>query len=92
MSNENSIVKKPAMEESYVVSGWGLTSSIQGYVHSFYKTKPLCNTHYIRCFFSSRFSDMTIITTARKFKVHKVVICGQSKYFSRLFNHNWKVS
>lgn len=27
----------------------------------------------------------------QEYKVHKLVICGQSKVFSRMFNGNWKV-
>ncbi|OJJ44456.1 hypothetical protein ASPZODRAFT_18648 [Penicilliopsis zonata CBS 506.65] len=39
-------------------------------------------------FYSSRFSDMTIVTRFREFKVHRVVVCGQSAYFFRLFKGN----
>ncbi|KAL2864416.1 BTB/POZ protein [Aspergillus lucknowensis] len=43
-----------------------------------------------RYFHASTFSDLTIVTRDQKFEVHKLIICGQSEYFSRLFNHNWK--
>ncbi|KAI2707456.1 hypothetical protein CBS147354_9518 [Penicillium roqueforti] len=35
--------------------------------------------------------DLTAsIQRDQKFEVHKVIVCGQSEYFSRLFGHNWK--
>ncbi|KAL1979195.1 hypothetical protein VTN96DRAFT_6523 [Rasamsonia emersonii] len=40
-------------------------------------------------FLSSRFSDLTIYTEDQEFKVHRLVVCGRSEYFSRLFNGNW---
>ncbi|EAW06333.1 BTB/POZ domain protein [Aspergillus clavatus NRRL 1] len=41
-------------------------------------------------FRSSIFSDLKIISKDQEFKVHRLIICGQSAYFARLFNHNWK--
>ncbi|KAL3474861.1 BTB/POZ protein [Aspergillus californicus] len=43
-----------------------------------------------RYFHTSTFSDLTIVTRDQKFEVHKLIVCGQSEFFSRLFNHNWK--
>lgn len=43
-------------------------------------------------FLSSKFSDLTVSTEDAEFKVHKMVLCGRSEYFSRLFNGNWAVS
>ncbi|KAL4912601.1 BTB/POZ protein [Aspergillus aurantiobrunneus] len=43
-----------------------------------------------RYFHASTFSDLTIVTRDQKFEVHKVIVCGQSEFFSRLFSHNWK--
>ncbi|EIT73259.1 hypothetical protein AO1008_00634 [Aspergillus oryzae 100-8] len=40
-------------------------------------------------FISSDFSDMTICTADQEFKVHRLIVCGQSAYFSRLFKANW---
>lgn len=39
-------------------------------------------------FVSSKFSDITIRTKLQEFKVHRLVICGQSEYFSLLCNRN----
>ncbi|OJZ80027.1 hypothetical protein ASPFODRAFT_38456 [Aspergillus luchuensis CBS 106.47] len=41
-------------------------------------------------FLSSAFSDLTIHTKDQEFKVHRLVICGQSEYFSRLCQGDWK--
>ncbi|PLB47857.1 hypothetical protein P170DRAFT_465392 [Aspergillus steynii IBT 23096] len=41
------------------------------------------------CFLSSAFSDLTIHTKDQEFKVHRLVICGQSEYFSRLYQGDW---
>ncbi|KAB8249751.1 BTB/POZ protein [Aspergillus flavus] len=43
-------------------------------------------------FISSDFSDMTICTADQEFKVHRLIVCGQSAYFSRLFKANWTES
>ncbi|CEL01152.1 hypothetical protein ASPCAL00743 [Aspergillus calidoustus] len=45
-----------------------------------------------RYFQTSTFSDLIIVTKDQKFEVHKLIVSGQSEFFSRLFNHNWKVS
>lgn len=34
---------------------------------------------------------MTIITSEKEFKVHKLVLCSQSGYFARMFNGDWLV-
>ncbi|OAP59879.1 hypothetical protein AYL99_04881 [Fonsecaea erecta] len=45
----------------------------------------------LKSFFGSpKFSDFTIKVDEREFKVHKIVIYGQSEYFNRLFNSDWK--
>lgn len=44
-----------------------------------------------RCFESSKYSDATIHCGDQKFKVHKIVLCAQSKYFSKIFDGDWKV-
>ncbi|PLN76859.1 BTB/POZ domain protein [Aspergillus taichungensis] len=41
-------------------------------------------------FHTSTFSDLTLVTSDQKFEMHKLIVCGQSGYFSRLFKHNWK--
>ncbi|KAM5432313.1 hypothetical protein McanMca71_007888 [Microsporum canis] len=41
-------------------------------------------------FDSSKFTDLVIRTVDDDFKVHKVVVCGQSEYFTRLFDGDWK--
>ncbi|PYI33038.1 POZ domain-containing protein [Aspergillus indologenus CBS 114.80] len=38
---------------------------------------------------SSEFSDLTVHTLDQDFQVHRVVVCGQSEYFSRLFQGTW---
>ncbi|PKY07468.1 BTB/POZ domain protein [Aspergillus campestris IBT 28561] len=43
-----------------------------------------------RYFHTSTFSDLTIVTSDQRFEVHKLIVCGQSGYFSNLFKHNWK--
>ncbi|KKZ63347.1 hypothetical protein EMCG_02348 [[Emmonsia] crescens] len=43
-----------------------------------------------RFFSSSKFTDFIIRTTENEFKVHKMVICGQSEFFSCLFDEEWK--
>ncbi|KAE8368636.1 BTB/POZ protein [Aspergillus caelatus] len=45
-----------------------------------------------RFFISSDFSDLTICTADQEFKVHRLIVCGQSAYFSRLFKANWTES
>ncbi|KIW14288.1 hypothetical protein PV08_07070 [Exophiala spinifera] len=45
----------------------------------------------LESFFNSpKFSDFAIKVGDREFKVHKIVICGQSDYFDRLFEGKWK--
>ncbi|KLJ07494.1 hypothetical protein EMPG_17010 [Blastomyces silverae] len=41
-------------------------------------------------FISSTFTDFTIQVADEEFKVHKLIICGQSEFFSRMFNTQWK--
>jgi hypothetical protein len=54
-------------------------------------TKDVADTH--RSYFvSSKFSDLTIRTDTAQYQVHRVIVCGQSEYFARLFNGNWTVS
>ncbi|PGH11332.1 hypothetical protein AJ79_04948 [Helicocarpus griseus UAMH5409] len=43
-----------------------------------------------RYYQSGKFSDLTIKAAGREFRAHRLVICGQSEYFSRLFRANWK--
>ncbi|KAL4973725.1 BTB/POZ domain protein [Aspergillus desertorum] len=43
-----------------------------------------------KCFHTSTFSDLTVVTKDQKFEVHKLIVCGQSDFFSRMFKHNWK--
>ncbi|PYI17275.1 BTB/POZ domain protein [Aspergillus violaceofuscus CBS 115571] len=38
---------------------------------------------------SSKFSDLTIHTLDQDLKVHRLVVCGQSEYFSRLYEGEW---
>ncbi|CRG90850.1 hypothetical protein PISL3812_07896 [Talaromyces islandicus] len=38
---------------------------------------------------SGQFSDLTIRTIDQEFKVHRLVVCGQSEYFSRLYKGEW---
>jgi hypothetical protein len=47
---------------------------------------------YRSYFVSSKFSDLTIRTDAAEYQVHRVIVCGQSEYFARLYNGNWTVS
>lgn len=44
-----------------------------------------------RCFDSSKYSDLIIRCEDREFKVHRIVVCGQSKYFSKICDGDWKV-
>ncbi|EFQ96930.1 hypothetical protein MGYG_08855 [Nannizzia gypsea CBS 118893] len=43
-----------------------------------------------RYFDASKFTDLVIRTADKDIKVHKVVVCGQSEYFSRIFDGDWK--
>ncbi|OOF96480.1 hypothetical protein ASPCADRAFT_4523 [Aspergillus carbonarius ITEM 5010] len=44
----------------------------------------------VQSYFSSgEFSDLTICTINQEFKVHRLVVCGQSEYFSRMFKRDW---
>ncbi|OGM45159.1 BTB/POZ domain protein [Aspergillus bombycis] len=43
-------------------------------------------------FISTDFSGLTICTADQEFKVHRLFVCGQSVYFSRLFKGNWTES
>ncbi|RAL03460.1 BTB/POZ domain-containing protein [Aspergillus ibericus CBS 121593] len=40
-------------------------------------------------FLSGEFSDLTICTVDREIKVHRLVVCGQSEFFSRLYKRSW---
>ncbi|KAL4969780.1 BTB/POZ domain-containing protein [Aspergillus stella-maris] len=41
---------------------------------------------------TAKFTDVTIITPEKEFRVHKLVICSQSGYFARMFSGNWLIS
>jgi hypothetical protein len=32
---------------------------------------------------------MTIVTSEKEFKVHKLLVCSQSGFFARIFDGNW---
>ncbi|EED15811.1 BTB/POZ domain protein [Talaromyces stipitatus ATCC 10500] len=38
---------------------------------------------------SAQFADLTIRTVDQEFKFHRLVVCGQSEYFSRLYKGEW---
>ncbi|EGE02089.1 hypothetical protein TEQG_01129 [Trichophyton equinum CBS 127.97] len=44
------------------------------------------------CFDSSRFADITIRTADDEYKVHKLILCNHSPFFSRMLEHGWKES
>ena len=44
-----------------------------------------------RLFKSFKHSDAIIHCGGQKFKVHKIVLYAQSKYFSKIFDGDWKV-
>ncbi|EEH06202.1 BTB/POZ domain-containing protein [Histoplasma capsulatum G186AR] len=44
-----------------------------------------------RLFHSSKFTDITIQAGEEEFKVHKLILSGQSEYFSRMFSAEWKL-
>ncbi|KAJ5549655.1 BTB/POZ protein [Penicillium frequentans] len=47
-------------------------------------------TASIQSFFqSAQFSDLVIKTEEQEFKVHRLIVCGQSEYFARLYKANW---
>jgi hypothetical protein len=46
------------------------------------------NFSYFR---SSKYSDLVIHCEDQKFKVHKVIVCGQSSFFSKACDGEWKV-
>lgn len=71
-------------EDAYTLLG-----SLKGYyLHP--EAGPRKLTLY-RFFNSSKFTDLTIQTTDGEFKVHKLVVCGQSEWFSRMCDREWKV-
>ncbi|KAF2085251.1 hypothetical protein K490DRAFT_67899 [Saccharata proteae CBS 121410] len=37
-----------------------------------------------------KYSDLTVQCEDREFKVHKVIVCGQSSYFSKMCDGDWK--
>ncbi|EEP81658.1 predicted protein [Uncinocarpus reesii 1704] len=39
---------------------------------------------------SGQFTDLTIRVAGEEFKVHRVIVCSQSEYFSRLYDGDWK--
>ncbi|KAK2739466.1 hypothetical protein FQN55_009431 [Onygenales sp. PD_40] len=43
-----------------------------------------------RHFDSSKFADLTIKTSEKEFKVHKIVLSCQSEYFARMLGGEWK--
>ncbi len=51
----------------------------------------LPNANVFSFFSSSKYSDLIIRCEAQEFKVHKIVVCGQSKYFSSICDGDWKV-
>ncbi|GBF63942.1 hypothetical protein TMEN_6610 [Trichophyton mentagrophytes] len=54
------------------------------------KINDILKTSLKSFFNSSKFTDFTIRTAEDDFKVHKVVVCGQSEYFTHIFDGNWK--
>lgn len=40
---------------------------------------------------SSKYSDLVVRCEGRDFKVHKVIVCGQSDFFSGICDGDWKV-
>ncbi|KGO37196.1 Uncharacterized protein PEX1_065780 [Penicillium expansum] len=40
-------------------------------------------------FISSQFSDLVVKTEEQEFKLHRLIVCGQSEYFARLYQGNW---
>ncbi|KAF3492433.1 uncharacterized protein GIQ15_01950 [Arthroderma uncinatum] len=60
-----------------------------------YKMEAEKNTYTLsgslkRYFASGQFADLTIRADGEVFKVHKVAVCGQSEYFSRMFSGEWE--
>ncbi|KAK2812812.1 hypothetical protein FQN50_001141 [Emmonsiellopsis sp. PD_5] len=43
-----------------------------------------------RYFDSSNFADLTIKTSEKEFKVHKIILASQSEYFARMLGGEWK--
>ncbi|KAI9932487.1 hypothetical protein ASPWEDRAFT_166141 [Aspergillus wentii DTO 134E9] len=52
--------------------------------------KGLSSQTHFWFFNTSQFSDLVVQTTEQDFKVHKLVICGQSEYFSLMYSKEWK--
>ena len=44
-----------------------------------------------RLFFTSKYSDLTISAGERQWKVHRAVVCLQSKFFAAACDGNFKV-
>lgn len=86
MSNDQLALSKTQLGESI----GDLSASIQEFVPL--STSSRAYAKGDRYFHSSTFSDLTIVTKDRELKVHKIIICGQSGYFSRLFKRDWNVS
>lgn len=38
-----------------------------------------------------KYSDLVVRCEGRDFKVHKVIVCGQSEFFSTICDGDWKV-
>jgi hypothetical protein len=49
------------------------------------------NTNVVSYFNTSKYSDLVILCEGQKFNVHKIILCGQSKYFSTICDGDWKV-
>lgn len=50
----------------------------------------LSNANAFSHFNSSKYSDAVIRCGGHKFEVHRVVLCAQSRYFSNMFDGDWK--
>lgn len=77
-------------ESKYGGAASDLLTSLKGFVQE--SNHLGGNTDGFRYVDSSEFSDLTIQTTDREFKVHKVVVCGQSAVFNAMFRGESKVS
>lgn len=56
-----------------------------------YDTLQLSDANTFSILVSSKYSDLTVRCEGRDFKVHKVIVCGQSNFFASICDGDWKV-
>jgi hypothetical protein len=51
----------------------------------------LTDAHPVSYYTSGKLADLVITCGEREFHVHKIILCGRSKYFAKMMEGGWKV-